>query len=514
MKRLSLLPLVAFAVSACSGGGLSSFGPASAPAQTAGAPAVLVVRSVAANTSSVKIGFDAVPGAADYRVYDVSDPANVKYAGLVLPASRRAPLVPAQQIEWNGLTAGRPASLIVEAVDRLGPFPATGIAPFNPALAPGCALAGSAIHAPPGLDPALAATFVPGSATGLVSNAAVATNGRGCPSSVPGVIARSAPFAVNASGVPALPSTPGASQVFFDGFAPSEASSLTRIVPPDAIAGSETFTLGSPPVSWTVLVDNADVANTSAFISGGQFNDVLFDQPAARAAATARVARASFALVPNATADFSGGRILHATLEIDSHFSNRRAFSIDLAPATDPLASATESPAPNRSASALFLQVLGSAGGQLLLDEFAGSRTPGATPARVLGAPGSAPHEVFRTGSDAGLDNRERWDFFVSQTHFAIFENGVHLCDYDLPTALPFAQAKLYFTHSFDHSAAELAALKTSAPWEDDWISNVPFSDERHWSNAGFEVLPASTAWGSLGALIKMPAAVAPSFSR
>ncbi len=514
VKRLSLLALVGFVVSACSGGGLSALGPASGPAPTADAPSVLVVRNVAADTSSVKVGFDAVPGAADYRMYDVSDPAHMKYAGLVLPASRKGPLTPNLQIEWNGLVPGHRATLIVEAVDRLGPFPATGVASFDPPLPQGCSLAASAVRVPAALGAAETATFVAGADAGPASNGAVAANGRGCPSDVPGVIARSAPVAVSASGVAALPSSSSASQVFFDGFGSDESGTLNRIVAADPIAGSETFTLGRPPVSWTVLVDNADVANTSAFIAGGQFNDVLFDQPAARANPALRSPRASFALVPNATADFSGGRILHATVEIDSHFSSRRAFSIDLAPATDPLASPAWSGTPNRSASALSLEVTGSAGGPLLLDEYAGARSAGnAQGLRVLG-PSASLHESFRTGTDAGLDDRERWDLFVSQSHFAILENGARVSEYDFPAPLPFAQAKVYFVHSLDHSAAELATLKSSAPWEDDWIANVPFSDERHWNNAGFEVLPATTAWNSLVALVKMPEAAPPTFGR
>jgi len=513
MKRLGLLGVLVFSVSACSSGGFSSFGPASAPPASLDAPSLLVVRSVASGTSSVKVGFDAVPNAADYRIYDASDPTHMKYAGLVLPPSRRTPLVPNQQIEWNGLVAGRRATLVVEAVDRLGPFPATGVAAFSPPLAAGCGLAASAVRAPATLGPLESETFVPGGDTGPASSGAVVSNGRGCPSNVPAVIARSAPFTVLATALPALPSNSAASQVFFDGFAPEEAQTLNRIVAGDPIAGTETFTLGRPPVSWTLLVDNADVATTSAFIGGGQLNDVLFDQPAARVNPAARAARASLALVPNATADFSNGRILHATFEVDSHLSSRRTISFDLAPATDPLSSPLSSATPNRSASALFFEIQGGPGSPLLLDELAGLHGGAPVVQHVLGAPGSALHESLRSGPDLGLDDRERWDFFVSQSHFAIFENGVRVSEYDLPAALPFSQAKLYFAHSLDHSAAELASLKSGAPWESFWIDNAPFSDERHWNDVGFEVLPAATPWSSAGSLLRIPPPEPPSFS-
>jgi len=513
MKRLGLLGLVVFSVSACSSGGFSSFGPASAPPASLDAPSLVVVRSVASATSSVKVGFDAVPGAADYRIYDASDPTHMKYAGLVLPSSHRAPLVPSQQIEWNGLVPGRRATLVVEAVDRLGPFPATGVAAFDPPLAAGCGLAASAVRPPATLGPIEAETFVPGGDTGPASSGAVVSNGQGCPSNVPAVIARSAPFTVLPSALPALPSSSAASQIFFDGFAPEEAQTLNRIVAADPIAGSETFTLGRPPLSWTLLVDNADVASTSAFVAGGQFNDVLFDQPAARLSPAARTTRATLALVPNATADFSNGRILHATFEVDSHLSSRRTISFDLAPATDPLSSPLSSSTPNRSASALFFEIQGGPGSPLFLDELAGTRGGAPVVQHVLGAQGAALHESLRSGPDQGLGDRERWDILVSQSHFAIFENGVRVSEYDLPAALPFAQAKLYFAHSLDHSAAELASLKSAAPWENDWIDNVPFSDERHWDDVGFEVLPATTAWNSAGSLIRIPPPEAPSFS-
>ncbi|HMD02228.1 MAG TPA: hypothetical protein VKG44_04600, partial [Candidatus Baltobacteraceae bacterium] len=325
--------------------------------------------------------------------------------------------------------------------------------------------------------------------------------------SLPNVIARSAPFAVAATGRAPLPSGPAASQVFIDDFAPSEAATLARIVPPDPVAGSETFTLGHPPVSWTILVNNADVANTSLALVDGEFSDVLFDG-ATPGVGAPHSARASVALVPNATADFSGGRILHTTLEIDSHFSNRRWFGISLAPVNDPIDFTRDDGSPNRSGNALFFQAFGSAGGALTLDEFARAKAAG--PERILGAPGQAAHSLARLNTDLGLDNRERWDLFVSQTHVAIVENGVRLADYDLPAALPFAQGRVYFTHYFDHSATELSGLRASEPWEDFWIQDVPFSDQRHWANAGFEVLPAATPWSSLNSLLKMPAQSAP----
>src|SRR5258708_24987111 len=51
----------------------------------AGAQAVptVVVTGVAPNHSSVKVFFQPVAGAKDYRIYDITAPKNVKYAGLM-----------------------------------------------------------------------------------------------------------------------------------------------------------------------------------------------------------------------------------------------------------------------------------------------------------------------------------------------------------------------------------------------------------------------------------------------
>ena len=53
------------------------------PAIGAHADTPLTVTGVARNNSSVKVFYGAVPGARDYRIYDVAEPTVVKYAGLV-----------------------------------------------------------------------------------------------------------------------------------------------------------------------------------------------------------------------------------------------------------------------------------------------------------------------------------------------------------------------------------------------------------------------------------------------
>jgi hypothetical protein len=485
--RLWILAAV-FSVSACSGGASSSLGLAAGTSVPNSAVPPLSVTAVEANTSSVKLDISPVAGAADYRVYDASNPARVKYAGLVQSASKNGTLVPATQIEWDGLTPGRPAILVVEAVDKLGPYPAGNLPAFNPPLPAGCLAAGAPPHG-----------GTPGSNEGSTGSG-IAIAGRGCPADTPNAIARSNAITVAATGTAALPSSSAASNVFFDPFSAAEASTLVRIVAPDVQTGSETFTLGRPPTSWTVLVDNADLRDTSLALGDGTFKDVLFDGGTSGSNAPPHAARSSLALVPNANADLSGGRILHATVEIDSHFSAKRGFGFALAPPTDPFSSLYTDGAVNRSNTGLFVQVFGGNEGGVTVDEFAGTRT------RVLGPGGSAGRGGALQGPDLGLADRSRWDLFVSQTHVALYQNGARVAETDLPSALPFNSAKLYFVHYLNRSASDAATLRASAPYEDYWLQYTPYSDERTWSNAGFEVLPAGTAWAGLAGSIKLPA--------
>ncbi|HZS88750.1 MAG TPA: hypothetical protein VFE42_14850, partial [Chloroflexota bacterium] len=72
-----------------------------------------------------------------------------------------------------------------------------------------------------------------------------------------------------------------------------------------------------------------------------------------------------------------------------------------------------------------------------------------------------------------------------------------------------------YFTHYVYATGpfSEPLVLKSSAPWETYWLNYFPHSDERHWDNMGFEVLPASAVpsdWSTLSSLIHMPASATP----
>src|SRR5262245_2436476 len=216
MFRSSLTPLSVAVAGSCLAAGYLTM------AQTS-AQGMLTVTGVATNHSAVKIYYNAVPGARDYRVYDVTAPNNVKYAGLmrigaspgcpgtscqhhfVLQADGVTPVfpyqtaagasggpqaldVPATSIDWNNVGDFNPHTLIVEAVDRLGPVPRANLydGEQTTPLAPGGML---------------------GSNKGATADGKNSTNGQGPYTNTPQVIAQSRPFVVRGNpNVTALPS--------------------------------------------------------------------------------------------------------------------------------------------------------------------------------------------------------------------------------------------------------------------------------------------------------------------
>ncbi|HEX5323783.1 MAG TPA: hypothetical protein VFW40_08355, partial [Capsulimonadaceae bacterium] len=129
----------------------------------------------------------------------------------------------------------------------------------------------------------------------------------------------------------------------------------------------------------------------------------------------------------------------------------------------------------------------------------------------IAAAAGQAAYSGYRSVSDyqygRGLDDRSRFDLFISQKHFAVFEDGRKVYDYNLPKPLPFTTARVYFTHYVYHTGNEINELRQGKPFETFWIDAMPWSDERHWDNMGFEVLPAEVAgdWNSLANLARLP---------
>jgi hypothetical protein len=465
-------------------------------ASAGGAPRLLLVTvvRVTPDNSSAKIDFAPVPGAADYRVFDVASPKIVKYAGAAPVQDPRAfaqtgAPVPSTEIEWNLLEDGKPHTLVIQAVDRLGPFPPANavqlagrsLQPLVAPLAPGAMLGANAGDTPDGR---------------------ISINGQGPSTNRPRVIAQSRPFVVRDDpSKTALPSRPGAAQVFFDRFADSEAGTLTRVIQPackklaPGMVCPPQFSLGAgTPHPWTIKfdVDPHVAADAMPMVQDGHFMDVL---------PTAGLGGATI-MSPLATASFSGGRMLHVTMEVDLHLPNFRWLGFAVTPASDPFRQPSFDPGVPINGTEIGV-LTKSAQNDFELKTFVG---PGSTSSPD---PGFLPVHLkqYAWGNGLGVDDRSRLDLFMTQTHAALFENGVLVAQGDLPGGLAWAgSAQVSFYHEIYSAQDDLKATTTQAPWEVNFLHNQVWTDERHWDNMGFEVLPASAVpsdWSTLAALVR-----------
>jgi fibronectin type 3 domain-containing protein len=420
--------------------------------------AKVVITSVKANDDSVVVSFQAVANAVDYRCYDVSKPNTVKYSAGGL------------SIEMNGLNLGG-ASLVVEAVDKYGPFQKSD----------GMAGPGSMM-----MDGSTRASI----------------NGIGDPSNTPNVVARSDPFAATFS-----PRSLTGSQAFFDNFRNSLPFSQDSTIDPAiaAINGNDPATASNRYVKqfsndkWTIRDYYADMLDTQMFVMNNHFMDTLYDGGTPHQNIPMHNCNASLVLAPKATADISGGRVLHVTMEVDSHFDSRRWCEIRLAAAGDPFVRTGKVDGglfPTVTGNMFRWEITGQfhdpkeyiAGKEMnLIDlgyDSASERMGPAARVKWDGTP-------LANGDMSALDKRHQFDLYVSQTRFRILENGVLIKDSAFPVALPFSQVQTYFVHQIYHTANDRPELMMNASKDRYWINDRPWCDERHWDNMGFEVLPA-----------------------
>lgn len=518
-----------------------------ARAQSGSLPPVTIT-SVKVNTDSAKVEFQPVPGAQDYAIYNISDPNDVKYAGIwhldadpatwpwsnmqfnvdsngnpiypltVIPNPNGQPAgttagwsqyhhidIPATEIEVNGLQPGVPQTFVVQALDAVGPigyqslYNIQNVRTFpldsdcNTAIGE-CSL-GSNMGCEYWADQIVNGPNVMG------------TNGQGPYTNKPNVIAQSQPFTITASGIPALPSESAATNVFFDDFS---SSSLTPMQNLNVTTGEATQTLTTAAGVYNVLWDHADVTASNAFTDDLHWMPVLFDGYSIESNNPQHVAYSTCATEPQNTVNFANG-ILHVTFEVDAHTDTRRWVGCAIGPSSDPMQHFDweEGEAINQSDTGLFFQWENS---HLMVAELANGSVNSIVGSCATYEP--YPGRYFQNYQFGhGLDNRSRFDVFVSTTQFEVFEDGVSEGTYPLPVALPYAaSANVYFTQYAYHTILEQQELSELRPYETFWINIMPYSDERHWNDWGFEVLPASTSWSTLGSLIQMPQPQAPNF--
>jgi len=226
--------------------------------------------------------------------------------------------------------------------------------------------------------------------------------------------------------------------------------------------------------------------------------DTLFDGSKPHCNGPIHNNNASLVMMPRATADISGGRVLHVTFEVDAHFDGRRWCDLFVGPAGDSLLSA----APSKLIDGQFP----TASGDLFVWAIAadyhrpeiirqGAITPlydfvGLAQYRQISWDAVAPQA---NGTAQDLDKRHRFDLYLSQTHFRLLENGAVVNDRDFPAGqpLPFSKAQVYFVHEVYHTGNDRPELVAGDPADSYWSNYRPWSDERHWDAMGFSVLGA-----------------------
>lgn len=261
--------------------------------------------SIKPNDDSVQITFAPVPGAEDYRVHVVNQPYVYKYTG------------GSTKVELNGLQPDSSFDVVIEALDKHGPFQK-----MDGVMGPG--------------------SMLPGNLTRME------INGQGNPSNVPIVLSASPVSTVTTKSV-VLSGT----QVFFDNFRGS--TSVRRRSPDPTVMIART---GKPLLldgqgrdmtdlwfkwfendKWNFFFDDLDQNASVAFMMGNHFMDTIYDGATLPYPGPAHQSNGAMVMSPKATADISNGRVLHVTFEVDPHFSGRRWTDVTLYPAGDKLVS-------------------------------------------------------------------------------------------------------------------------------------------------------------------------------
>ncbi|HEV2472511.1 MAG TPA: fibronectin type III domain-containing protein [Chthonomonadales bacterium] len=433
----------------------------------------LTIANVVPNDDSVQITVNPVPGALDYRVFDVHNPCTVKYSG------------GNTTVEWNGVDPATGADLVVEAVDAAGPYqPANSM---NGSAACACCSGAGCASCRSG-QPCSCCTGGSCKCGAACTGIMTSINGQGDPASAPHVIARSTVFHVIAA-----PHTLTGDQAFFENWRDYQPFQSIPVDP--IIAGpSEPFSQYQNP-RWQLSFYKVDPTNTSFFVDHDHFMDIVADWD--------RVAYATSTLKPNASFNFSNGRVLHVTFEVDGHFGGRRWVDTWIIPAGDKMLRPDmfHTPPPTASGSALLVSWQMAQAVVVLYQNGHGIWqfpvwNDWADYTKSIRGSWVAPYAAVKpalNGTEQDLDLRHRFDIYLSDTHITAIEEGHTLIDQDLPQSVGFSSADIYFAHQMYHSALDHQELMHYYPTETDWINNTPAFDLRHWDNMGAEVLPGST---------------------
>ncbi len=473
---------------------------------------VETITRILLNVNSIKVQFmdpPGVTGIVDHRAYVDGDSTTVKYAGqTVVPnpvdgaGQNGIPQyidVPTMEIELNGITRHTTHTVVVEAVDCLGPFPIGNVTSTTTNL-----LVSND-------DP----MSIGNSNEGMTLDGDNSTNGQGTTTAVPNVLACSVPVTFKLNVPQPLPSVPGVSpnEMILEGFATP--STITKVSADGN--GDDLFTVAIAHANnTTVLYDwiqyQTDDTATQAFIMRDHWMDCVFDGAPYYefGGSVMHNNHGLAALSPHKAVAINTETITHFTFEADAHCSGRRYISLVLAPSNDAPVNWYNGAGPfvgfNKSNHAIEFRIDVSTIDATLFNGYA---SDGVTPDNlsITGPCASGiQYAVYRSGQGRGIDDRSRFDFYVSQTHWRVYEDGVQVYDggYGIdpltgkPATLGFNQARMYLAHWMYHSSLGHSELQTYYPWEQYWINDAPYGDERHENNIGFEALPVTVTWSNI----------------
>jgi hypothetical protein len=255
----------------------------------------IYVKGYEPNDDSVVVNFDYVPGAIDYRVYVEGKPNTVKYSSGF------------NMIEMNGLISNQSYNLIIEALDKMGPYQK-----IDGIIGPGASGPDGEIHA--------------------------AVNGHGDPSNVPNVIARSLPYKVTT-----IQRILTGEQVFFDNF--RDFQPIVQLPTKQEIFDfrfgannqykneAHLFLKWFENDKWNFFLDDLDTNHSTVFLMGSHFMDTIYDGASLPRPGWAHLSNGVMLMSPKKTANISNDKVLHVTFEVDPHFSGRRWCDLLLLPA-------------------------------------------------------------------------------------------------------------------------------------------------------------------------------------
>jgi hypothetical protein len=207
--------------------------------------------------------------------------------------------------------------------------------------------------------------------------------------------------------------------------------------------------------------------------------------------------------------DFSGGKVLHVTMEVDGHFSPRRWCDIGLFaagdnlidPAVQKLKNPPEVPVPESITQSGEGFVWEINAGVINLTHLVGNGLNNGTcrfpreNAIDLSYPGDHVTAAARdqgtppgNGTIGDLDIRPVYDLYTDGRRVVVRERGKTLADKVLATPLAFSKAHVYFSHHAYHLVNESSevARRGNEPF---WNNCTPDTDQRHWTHLGAEVL-------------------------